>query len=79
MQKELDCLQIDLESAKARIESLHSQNLAKDSELQHAKAKLNQWDQREKARISHKDPRASVSASRDALLSYRPCGISPKN
>ena len=41
MLKEQDCLRIDLELAEAQIESLHSQNLANKSELQHAKAKLN--------------------------------------
>ena len=38
MQKELERLQGELESAKVQIKYLHSQNLAKDSELQQAKA-----------------------------------------
>ena len=46
MQKELDRLRGDLELAKAQIESLHTKNLAKDSELQRAKAKLNQYNLR---------------------------------
>ena len=40
MQKELDCLRGDLESAEAQIESLQIQTLAKDSKLQCAKAEL---------------------------------------
>ena len=44
MQKKRDCLQIDLKSAETRIDTLLSQNLAKDLELQRAKAKLNMYD-----------------------------------
>ena len=44
MQKELDCLRGDLESAKARIKFLQIQTLAKDLELQRAKAELDWYD-----------------------------------
>ena len=45
MQKEQDCLQKNLKSAKIRIQDLHCQNFAKiNLELQYAKAKLNQYN-----------------------------------
>ena len=44
MQKEQHHLQIDLKLAKTQIKFLHNQNLAKNSELQCAKAKLNQYN-----------------------------------
>ena len=44
MLKEQNCLCIDLESAKAQIKSLHSQNLANKMELQCGKAELNHYD-----------------------------------
>ena len=71
MQKELDRLRIDLESAKAQVKLLHSQNLAKDSELQRAKTELNMYNpkykrdpkvkqQREKHRHIQKDWRNKI-------------------
>ena len=48
MQKERDCLQIDLKSAEAQIDTLLSQNFAKDLELQWAKAKFDVYDSKYK-------------------------------
>ena len=44
MQKEQDCLQKDLESAKTHVQDLHCQNFVKDLKLQCANAKLYQYD-----------------------------------
>ena len=44
MQKEQNRLQIDLKSAKTQINILFSQNFAKNSELQRAKAKLEMYN-----------------------------------
>ena len=80
MQKELDRLRRELKSAEAQIKSLHGENLAKDSKLQCAKAsKANESIRNQFNTENKQDTRMSASASCDAILSYQPCGISPKN
>ena len=71
MQKELDCLRGELESAETQIKSIHGKNLANDSELQCAKAsKANEliWNQFNTKNIQ--DTRMSASVSCDPILSY---------